>query len=119
MDADGNVDQRFTGLQRNAAGAVYPYLPVPYNLPGFAGAQLPNRPFPLAPFIPAGDNVLWDPPHHFFRMFAQINGGKMDPFVALALTGKHEFFDKPSSKPANMMMATLTRYWSPPRKRGP
>jgi len=47
---------------------------------GFAGAPLPNLPFHLAPYIPAGDNVLWDPMHHFFRMFAQINGGKMDRF---------------------------------------
>ena len=109
LDGEGNVDPRFTGMQKNAAGTTYPYLPVPYNLPGFAGAQLPNRPFHLAPYIPAGDNVLWDPSHHFFRMFAQINGGKMDRFVALALTGKHEFFDKaPSSDAAPMMMAEST-----------
>lgn len=108
LDNEGKVDERFTGLQKNPAGAVYPYLPVPYSVPGFAAAQLPNRPFPLAPFIPATNNALWDPMHHFFRMFAQVNGGKMDRFVALALGGKHEFFDKPSADPANMMMAQST-----------
>ncbi len=52
--------------------------------------------------------MLWDPAHHFYRMFAQINGGKMDRFVALALGGKHEFFDKPPTDSARMMMAEST-----------
>jgi phospholipase C len=108
LDGEGNIDQRFLGLQKNAAGASYPYLPVPYNIPGFANAQLPNLPFPMAKYIPADSNVLWDPMHHFFRMFAQVNGGKMDRFVALALGGKHDFFDKPSTDPADMMMAEST-----------
>jgi Phosphoesterase family len=108
LDAEGKIDQRFLGLQKNPAGAPYPFLPLPYNIPGFAEAQLPNMPFPMAKYIPADSNVLWDPMHHFFRMFAQVNGGKMDRFVALALGGKHEFFDKPSSNPADMMMAEST-----------
>jgi phospholipase C len=109
LDREGNVDTRFLGLQKNPNGTSYPHLPLPYNIPGFAGASLPNLPFHLAPYIPAGDNVLWDPMHHFFRMFAQINGGKMDRFVALGLAGKHEFFDKgPGSDPAQMMMASST-----------
>src|SRR5262249_46067678 len=97
LDVDGNVDQRFLGMQKNAAGVAYPSLPVPYNIPGFANAQLPNLPFPMAKYIAADENVLWDPMHHFFRMFAQVNGGKMDRFVALALAGKHDFFEKPSA----------------------
>jgi phospholipase C len=108
LDEEGHVDPRFTGWQKNPAGAAYPYLPAPYTVPGFAGAQLPNRPFPLAPFIPATTNVPWDPMHHFFRMFAQVNGGKMDRFVALALGGRHEFFDKPPTDPAAMLMAEST-----------
>jgi len=87
LDGKGNIDQRFFGLQKNPAGAAYLYLPVPYNIPGFAAAQLPNRPFPLGKYIPARDNAPWDPMHHFFRMFAQVNGGEMDRFVALALGG--------------------------------
>ena len=47
--------------------------------------------------------------HHFFRMFAQINHGQMDRFVALALPGKHIFFDKePDGDPAQMMFANST-----------
>ncbi len=106
LDSDGNVDRRFLGVQKNAAGAAYPYLPLPYATPGFAGALLPNLPFHLAPYVPATSNVPWDPMHHFFRMFAQVNGGKMDRFVALALGGKNDFFDKgPGGDPAQMMMA--------------
>ena len=71
----------------------YGYLPVPYQLPGFADALLDNRPFQLTPYIPPDANVPWDPSHHFFRMSAQIDHGKMDRFVALALPGKHDFFD--------------------------
>jgi phospholipase C len=106
LDRDGKIDTRFDGLQKNAAGAPYKYLPVPYQIPGFAGARLENRPFRLTSFIPPGDNVPWDPLHHFFRMFAQIDRGKMDFFVALAASGKHEFFDKPENlSPAEMMFA--------------
>jgi len=109
LDKDGIVDQRFTGLQKSAAGAPYVYLPVPYQLPGFANALLENRPFPLAPYIAPGDNVPWDPMHHFFRMFAQIDGGAMDRFVALALGGKHSLVDEgPLSNPAAMMSAQST-----------
>ena len=78
---------RFTGLQRSPHGAPYRYLPVPYEIPGFANARLENRPFHLAYYISSGDNVAWDPSHYFFRMFAQIDSGKMDYFVALALLG--------------------------------
>ena len=93
LDRDGHIDSRFTGLQKSVTGAPYRYLPVPYALPGFANARLENRPFHLAPYIPSGDNVAWDPSHYFNRMFAQIDGGKMDYFVALALLGHHAFFD--------------------------
>ncbi len=50
--------------------------------------------------------------HHFFRMFAQINQGEMDRFVALALPGKHVFFDKgPGSDAAEMMFAAIDAVW--------
>ena len=106
LDRNGQVDARFTGLQKSAAGAPYTFLPVPYGLPGFAKARLENRPFQLSPYIAPDDNVPWDPMHHFFRMFAQIDHGKMDYFVALALAGKHSFFDKPHGvSPGQLMLA--------------
>ena len=88
LDADGKLSSRFTGLQKNAAGIPYSTLPAPIEVLGFQYALLANQPFHLAPYIPASDNVPWDPSHHFFRMFAQINGGRMDQFVALALEKK-------------------------------
>jgi phospholipase C len=106
---EGNVDPRFTGQQKNAAGAPYAYLPLPYNVPGFANAVLENKPFHLSPYIPANANVLWDPMHHFFRMFAQINNGQMDRFVALALGGKHVFSDTETpNNPVQAMLANST-----------
>jgi phospholipase C len=93
LDAQGRIDARFTGLQKNPAGAPYDYLPLPFTVPGFADAVLENKPFPVARYIPATHNVPWDPQHHFFRMFAQIDGGAMDRFVALALAKPHKKFD--------------------------
>lgn len=109
LDRHGQIDARFTGLQKNPTGAPYTYLPVPYQVPGFANAVLENRPFHLAPYVPSTANVPWDPLHHFFRMFAQIDRGKMDYFVALASPGKHVFFDKPpADDPVAAMLAEST-----------
>jgi phospholipase C len=109
LDRYGEIDQRFTGLQKNAAGAPYGYLPVPYELPGFADALLENRPFPLARYIPPGANVPWDPMHRFFRMFAQIDHGQMDRFVALAAMGKHVFLrTEAGGDAADLMFAQST-----------
>ncbi len=109
LDRDGKIDARFNGWQKNAAGVSYKYLPLPDQIPGFAGALIENRPFSLGPFIPPGDNVPWDPMHQFFRMFAQIDHGKMDLFVALALPGKHVLFERARSlSAAQMMLAEST-----------
>ena len=85
LNRQGDLDARFIGLQKNPEGIPYNYLPVPDNIPGFYDAALSNKPFHLAPYIPATDNVPWDPTHNFHRMFAQADQGKMDKFVALAL----------------------------------
>lgn len=85
LNDQGGLDARFTGLQKNPEGIPYDYLPLPDNIPGFYGTLLGNRPFHLAPYIPATENVPWDPSHNFHRMFAQADKGKMDKFVALAL----------------------------------
>lgn len=105
LDRDGKVDARFTGLQKSAAGTPYAYLPV-FHLGGFQHARLENRPFHLTPYMPPDENIPWDPLHHFFRMFAQINHGKMDYFVTLALMGQPKFFG-PQDKltEAQMMFA--------------
>ena len=89
LDRQGRIDGRFLGLQKNPAGISYPTLPLPYKqIPGFEDVELPNLPFHLAPYLPAKGNVHWDPKHRFFRMMAEVNNGKMDRFVALAL-GNH------------------------------
>jgi phospholipase C len=85
LDRQGRVDPRFAGWQRNPAGIPYDALPLPDDMPGFFGSVIGNHPFPLAPHIPADRNVPWDPSHHFYRMMAQIDGGRMDRFVALAI----------------------------------
>ncbi len=93
LDQAGNISSRFIGLQKNPAGIPYTILPTPLDIRGFATAELPNAPFHLAPYIPANANVFWDPKHRFFRMSAQINNGKMDRFVALAL-GNHRHLSR-------------------------
>jgi phospholipase C len=109
LDREGQVDPRFTGLQKNAAGVPYGYLPVPFQVPGFQNALIENRPFHLAPYIPAGNNVPWDPMHHFFRMWAQMDNGAMDRFVTLALPGHHTLREKgPVTDPVDMMFAQST-----------
>jgi phospholipase C len=91
LDQESHIDQRFFGLQKNPAGIPYPTLPLPVaKIPGFLNVELPNLPFHLAPYVPAKSNVHWDPVHHFFRMMAEVNNGKMDRFVALAMgSGSH------------------------------
>ncbi|WP_312263275.1 alkaline phosphatase family protein [Candidatus Igneacidithiobacillus taiwanensis] len=84
LNANGQIDSRFVNLQKNPAGIPYANLPLPTEIPSFTQASLPNRPFHLAPYIPANGNVRWDPKHRFFRMMAEVNNGKMDLFVALA-----------------------------------
>ncbi|MDD2878105.1 MAG: alkaline phosphatase family protein [Acidiphilium sp.] len=97
LDSKGKVAQRFHGLQKNPAGIPYTVLPTPKDILSFQEAELPNAPFHLAPFIPADDNAHWDPKHRFFRMSAQINNGKMDRFIALAL-GDHRHLSRQELK---------------------
>ncbi len=85
LNAAGVVDPKFTNMQKNPEGIAYNYLPLPADIPGFQNAALENKPFPLNPYIPASANVPWDPSHNFHRMFAQVDKGRMDQFVALAM----------------------------------
>lgn len=93
LDKDGKVAKRFVGLQKNPAGIPYTILPTPKEILSFQEAELANAPFHLAPYIPADDNAHWDPKHRFFRMSGQINNGKMDRFVALAM-GDHRHLSR-------------------------
>ncbi|MBU2758722.1 phospholipase C [Acidithiobacillus sulfurivorans] len=89
LNAQGEVDPRFTGLQKDISGTPYQTLPLPKDVPGFQNVTLMNKPFHLEPYIPSDSGVRWNPTHHFFRMRAEINNGKMDRFVALALGQKN------------------------------
>lgn len=95
LDKNGKIDAKFLGMQKNPEGIPYNYLPVPENIPGFFSALLPNQPFHLTPYMPATDNAPWDPSHNFHRMFAQVDQGKMDKFVALAMVN-------PKAAPADL-----------------
>ena len=67
LDPNGEIDQRFHGLQKNPVGIPYPTLPLPYKqIPAFDNVELPNLPFHLAPYVPAKSNVPWDPKRRFF-----------------------------------------------------
>ncbi|MHB1530194.1 MAG: phospholipase C [Acidiferrobacteraceae bacterium] len=93
LDREGKLNARFDQLQVNPAGIPYDLLPVPDDLPAFEGALLENRPFPLRPYLPADENTPWDPQHRFFRMYAQMDQGRMDRFVALARHKPHAPFN--------------------------
>lgn len=94
----GRLSARFDRLQVNPAGIPYEILPIPDDLPGFGGALLENRPFPLRPYLPADKNTPWDPEHRFFRMYAQMDHGRMDRFVALARHRPHPPFNTKRSR---------------------
>jgi phospholipase C len=49
-------------------------------------ADLPVAPFDLARYVPA-DQTSGNPLHRFYQQIYQINGGKMDKFVAWSNTG--------------------------------
>lgn len=88
LDSAGQIDRKYHGLQKNPAGIPYDTLPMPEDILSLQRRLFPNLPFHVGPYIPADQNSVWDPQHRFFRMSAEINGGKMDRFVALAYAGK-------------------------------
>ncbi|MCU4162118.1 alkaline phosphatase family protein [Acidiphilium sp. AL] len=88
LDAEGAIDWRFLGLQKNPAGISYSTLPMPIDVPALQRSLFRNLPFHIGPYVPATQNIRWDPQHRFFRMSAELNNGRMDRFVAFA-TGSH------------------------------
>jgi acid phosphatase len=70
-------------LQIDGAGIPYSVLPQgDPNLPD----TLPNRPFDITQFV-AANQKTYDPQHRYYQERQQINGGKMDKFVALSGVG--------------------------------
>ncbi len=94
------------GLQRPEAripqvdrdGRAYPHLPAPAIDVDYAGlpepwrwlpairdwrfpAALPNAPFGIEQYVPS-NALVWSPVHRFYQHQLQMNGGRMDKFVA-------------------------------------
>src|SRR5690349_17710264 len=81
-------DGASTITQTDPKGQPYALLPQPWNStlkpagpdPRFP-ANLPVQPFDLGQYVPA-DQKIGDLPSGFYQEQAQIDGGKMDQFVA-------------------------------------
>jgi phospholipase C len=79
-------------VQTDRAGRPYPTLPrvlLGWDKDGPDSRfppDLPNAPFLLDPFVPPGAKTP-DPVHRYYQHILQINGGKMDRYVAWSDTG--------------------------------
>lgn len=59
------------------------YTCLPQAAPTITSACLPNRPFDITKYIPADQNTR-DLVHRYYQEQVQIDGGKMDKFVAVS-----------------------------------
>lgn len=89
-NADGIATAGATKIQVDADGKPYDFLP---QVDKAAGAvddrfskDLPNQPFSIDAYVPIGE-ATGDPIHRFFHQKAQIDGGRMDKFVAYTNMG--------------------------------
>ena len=89
-NADGIAAAGATKIQVDADGKPYVFLP---QVDKAAGAvddrfpkDLPNQPFSIDAYVPIGE-ATGDPIHRFFHQKAQIDGGRMDKFVAYTNMG--------------------------------
>jgi phospholipase C len=91
--ADGIAAAGATKIQVDKDGRPYAFLPrameevdnqlrVDSRFPD----NLPNQPFSIEAYVPIGDKT-GDPIHRFFHQQAQIDGGRMDKFVAYTNMG--------------------------------
>ncbi|MBI1779631.1 MAG: acid phosphatase [Proteobacteria bacterium] len=86
--ADGIANSERTQTQVDKEGKVYEALPQPINTglkppgpdPRFP-ANLPNKPFDIGKYVPIGEKT-GDLVHRYWHEMEQIDGGKMDKFVA-------------------------------------
>ena len=84
-DADNRLPDSYKG-QVDKKGNVYKTLPQVENRDlkkkdGRFPTNLPNRPFPIDRYVKLSDKIP-DPGHEFFTHIWQVDGGKMDRFVA-------------------------------------
>ena len=79
--AEGLASSRARILQVDAAGM--PFATLPQTDPKLP--ELPNEPFDITRFL-GTNQTTQDPIHEFYREQLQINGGKMDKFVAVSNT---------------------------------
>ena len=91
--AEGIQDSGFAAIQISAEGHQFTALPsVINNLARMAGvdsrfaAGLPNGPFRADRYVSLEERIS-DPVHRFYQEQEQIDGGRMDKFVALSGTG--------------------------------
>jgi acid phosphatase len=63
--------------------AGHPYNCLPQTSPPLTSACLPNQPFDITKYIPANQKTI-DLVHRFYQEQVQIDGGKMDKFVAVS-----------------------------------
>jgi phospholipase C len=91
--ANGIANAGATINQVDKEGQAYTTLPAvidntkkPPAIDARVPADLPVKPFDLSPYIPP-DQKTGMPAHLFYTQQAQINGGKMDKFVAWSNTG--------------------------------
>jgi phospholipase C len=89
--ANGIFNAGETARQVDKDGKPYDTLPVPSNASGGGNEPslpegLDNGPFDLSQYI-APDQKTWDLIHRFYQEQLQINGGKMDKFVAWSNAG--------------------------------
>ena len=89
-DADGIATAGATKIQVDADGKPYVFLPQVDKTAGAVDARfpkdLPNQPFSIDAYVPIGE-ATGDPIHRFFHQQAQIDGGRMDKFVAYTNMG--------------------------------
>ncbi|MFZ0399402.1 MAG: acid phosphatase [Methyloceanibacter sp.] len=88
--ADGIATAGATKIQVDADGKPYSLLPQVNETADKVDSRfpkdLPNQPFSIDAYVPIGA-VTGDPIHRFFYQRAQIDGGRMDKFVAYTNMG--------------------------------
>ncbi|MBI3452520.1 MAG: acid phosphatase, partial [Rhodospirillales bacterium] len=91
--ANGVANAGSAAIQVDKDGKPYRTLPPPIDThvrphavdPRFP-ADLPNAPFRIDAYVPPNE-MTGSPVHRFYQQQAQINGGRMDKFVAFTDVG--------------------------------
>jgi phospholipase C len=81
-DANG-IDPQDESLTPQVDLAGNPYTCLPQATPPLTGTCLDNQPFDITQYIPASKPTI-DLVHRFYQEQVQIDGGKMDKFVAVS-----------------------------------